>query len=111
MLSFLLARDHMHQNQWLAAIEELEGEGLDETPVPATFPETAELNSVAYQYIKFSDGPASREGRWATGPAPDGGGEFQFVASPEAMGEEPMLGEGNPRLHGTNKIQMPVDVT
>jgi Mn-containing catalase len=111
MLSFLLARDHMHQNQWLAAIEELEGEGLDETPVPATFPETAELNSVAYQYIKFSDGTASREGRWATGPAPDGGGEFQFVASPEAMGEEPMLGEGNPRLHGTNKIQMPVDVT
>src|SRR5215218_3465709 len=28
MLSFLIARDTMHQNQWLAAIAELEAEGL-----------------------------------------------------------------------------------
>ena len=32
MLSFLLARDTMHQNQWLAAIAELEREGLGGTP-------------------------------------------------------------------------------
>jgi Manganese containing catalase len=32
MLSFLLARDTMHQNQWLAAIKELEEEGLEMTP-------------------------------------------------------------------------------
>ena len=28
LLSFLLARDTMHQNQWLAAIEELERDGI-----------------------------------------------------------------------------------
>jgi Mn-containing catalase len=28
MFSFLLARDTMHQNQWLAAIEELKADGL-----------------------------------------------------------------------------------
>jgi len=38
MFSFLLARDTMHQNQWLAAIDELEKDGLEETPVPSNFP-------------------------------------------------------------------------
>jgi Mn-containing catalase len=109
LLSFLLARDTMHQNQWLAAIEELEGEGLDHTPVPASVPRSQELGSVAYQYMKFSADGASREGRWATGPAPDGTGEIEFVAVPEAMGDEPELGAGNPRLYGTSKIQAPVE--
>jgi len=39
MLSFLIARDTMHQNQWLAAIKELEEDGLEETPVPSNFPQ------------------------------------------------------------------------
>lgn len=37
MLSFLIARDRMHQNQWLAAIEELGGP-TEVMPVPVTFP-------------------------------------------------------------------------
>jgi len=111
MLSFLLARDSMHQNQWLAAIEELEGEGLDQTPVPSTFPRSQELQSVAYQYLKFSEDGAAADGRWTGGLAPDGAGEFEFVANPPAMGDEPELGPGNPRLHGTNKAPMPVDVS
>jgi Mn-containing catalase len=32
MLSYLLARDTMDQNQWIAAIAELEADGLDQTP-------------------------------------------------------------------------------
>jgi Mn-containing catalase len=37
MLSFLIARDSMHQNQWMATIEELE---QTQNPiVPSTFPE------------------------------------------------------------------------
>jgi Mn-containing catalase len=47
MLSFLIARDTMHQNQWLAAIKELEEEGLDRTPVPANFPQELEKQEVA----------------------------------------------------------------
>ena len=38
MLSFLLARDTYHQRLWMAAIEELEAEGLETTPVPSGFP-------------------------------------------------------------------------
>ena len=37
-LSFLIARDTMHQNQWLAALEDLESEGLESTPVPSSLP-------------------------------------------------------------------------
>ncbi len=69
MLSFMIARDTMHQNQWLAAIEELEADGLEETPVPSNFPVDLQKNEVAYQFWNCSQGDASREGRWASGPS------------------------------------------
>ena len=34
MLSFLLARDTLHQNQWLAAARELQESKMEELPVP-----------------------------------------------------------------------------
>lgn len=34
MLSFLLARDTMHQNQWVAAASDLQEEGAENFPVP-----------------------------------------------------------------------------
>jgi Mn-containing catalase len=43
MFSFLLARDTMYQNQWLAAVEELENDGLEETSVPSNFPQEREM--------------------------------------------------------------------
>jgi len=102
LLSFLLARDTMHQNQWLAAIEELEEEGLDETPCPKHFPQEAEAREFSYQYIPFSDGADSAKGRWASGPAPDGKGEFHYMAEPTAHGELPMMeGTGDPMFYGT----------
>ncbi|MFW6076168.1 MAG: manganese catalase family protein [Hyphomicrobiales bacterium] len=103
MLSFLLARDTMHQNQWLAAIRELEEDGLEETPCPSSFPQEKELNEVAYRYMRFSDGEESQRGSWASGPAPDGRGEFEFAAEPLPMGEDPGLGQADVRLHGTPK--------
>src|SRR5215218_3702909 len=75
MLSFLLARDTMHQNQWLAAIEELEHDGLEDTPVPSNFPQEREMGEVAYKFQNFSEGTESQEGRWASGPSMDGKGE------------------------------------
>ena len=36
MLSFMIARDIMHQNQWLAAIEEIEA--IEGPIAPASFP-------------------------------------------------------------------------
>jgi Mn-containing catalase len=68
MLSFLLARDTMHQNQWLAAIKELEEEGLEMTPCPSNFPQELELREVSYQFLNFSEGEESSQGRWLGGP-------------------------------------------
>jgi Mn-containing catalase len=108
LLSFLLARDTMHQNQWLAAINELEADGLDMTPTPGNFPRELEMQSVAYQYMNFSEGEESREGRWADGPSYDGHGTFEYVANPQPMGPEPELGQIDPRLFGTPKMPVPV---
>jgi manganese catalase len=104
MLSFLLARDTMHQNQWLAAIKELEADGLEMTPCPSNFPQELELREVSYQYLNCSDGEESRQGRWAEGPSIDGRGQFEYVARPPAMGDVPELGQVDPRLQGTPKM-------
>ncbi len=101
MLSFLIARDTMHQNQWLAAIEELKADGLEETPAPSTFPQEREFHQVAYQFWNLSEGTESAEGRWAKGPSMDGKGQFEYVAEPKPLGPEPELGQVDPRVHST----------
>ncbi|MFM2043549.1 MAG: hypothetical protein RLY86_2125 [Pseudomonadota bacterium] len=102
MLSFLLARDTMHQNQWLAAIRELEEDGLEMTPVPHSFPQELELQEVSYQFWNASEGSDSQQGRWAAGPSPDGKGQFQYVDRPVPLSTDiGDLGPADPRLHGT----------
>jgi Mn-containing catalase len=104
MLGFMIARDAMHQNMWLAAIEDLESEGLGDPLVPHTFPTDLQLNEVAFQYWNCSDGKESQSGRWASGKTPDGRGEFEYVEKPKPMG--PKIDEADtvdPRFHGTPK--------
>jgi Mn-containing catalase len=101
-LSFLLARDTMHQNLWLAAIEELKADGLEDTPCPSNFPQAQEAQKFSYQFLNFSEGTESSTGRWAQGPAPDGKGTFQYVANPQPDGQVPMLdGGADPLFYGT----------
>ncbi|WP_315789570.1 manganese catalase family protein [Fischerella sp. JS2] len=100
-LSFMIARDTMHQNQWLAAIEDLKSEGLEDTPVPSSFPLELEKREFAYQFWNHSEGKESAEGRWAKGPSMDGKGEFQYVQNPQPLGPEPQPPQPDPRLHGT----------
>ena len=101
MLQFMLARDTMHQNQWLAAIQELEADGLETTPCPSNFPLTEEKREVAYQFWNCSGGTESAEGRWAKGPAPDGKGRFEYVAEPQPLGPAPQVVPADPKLYGT----------
>ena len=101
LLSFLLARDTMHQNQWLAAIEELEQEGLEMTPCPSNFPQELERTENSYQFWNMSAGMESSEGRWASGTSIDGKGQFEYVAEPSPLGPEPSLPPGNPLTYGT----------
>jgi Mn-containing catalase len=104
LLRFLLARDTMHQNMWLAAIEELKADGLDAVPIPDAFDQDEEHKEFSYQYLDFSVGGDAAEGRWAHGPSPDGKGEFTYVERPEAHAEAPILPPADPRLYGTPPV-------
>lgn len=101
LLAFLLARDTMHQNQWLRAIEQLKEDGLEELPVPGTFPQSKEHTEVSYQYLNFSDGAHAAEDPWAFGPAPDGNGEFTYHDGPTTSAPMPEPTRPDPRLYGT----------
>jgi Mn-containing catalase len=99
-LSFMIARDTMHQNQWLAAIEDLQSEGFEETVVP-NIAHTYGKPENAYQFWNHSEGEESAEGRWAKGRSIDGKGEFEYVANPQPLGPQPNPPQPDPRLHGT----------
>lgn len=91
MLAFLIARDTMHQQQWLAVIEELGGyEAV--LPVPNTFPQDEENQEVNYVYVdtRIGDDVEPLEGRFTSGTSLDGNGEYSHeFAFPR--GEEPQL--------------------
>ena len=102
-LSYMIARDTMHQNQWLAAIEELKDDGLEGLPVPSSFPQNLEKQAASYQFWNLSEGTQSAEGGWAKGKAPDGKGEFEYVENPEPQGPEAEVPAPHPKLYATGK--------
>jgi Mn-containing catalase len=104
LLSFLLARDTMHQNQWIAAAAELRAEGQEDLPVPSNFPLNKEKREVAYQYLNFSDGPAAAEGSWAKGPTPDGKGQFSYADGPTSSVPMPPPTHPDSRFFGTTEL-------
>jgi Mn-containing catalase len=108
MLSFQMARDFMHQNQWAAAIEDLRAEGIEDFLVPGTMPTERVLMEQSHVFWNCSAGAQSEAGRWASGPTIDGLGDFTYLANPAPLttdrGEAPLP---NPLLHGTGKEPMP----
>jgi Mn-containing catalase len=95
MLAFLIARDTMHQQQWLAVIEELGGyPGV--LPIPNSFPQDQENQEFSYVFVNplIGDTPVP-EGRWTSGESLDGRGEFS-LAPAEPQGDVPQLGPPAP---------------
>ena len=94
MLSFLIARDTMHQQQWLAVLEELE----EVLPIPADFPQSEEQGMYSYAFFKQSNGEIPSDSRFLTGKSLDGHGEFSlFEATP--LGQTPALAPPPPEMH------------
>ncbi|GEM45112.1 manganese catalase family protein [Deinococcus cellulosilyticus] len=98
MLSFLIARDTMHQQQWLAVLEELGGQqGV--LPIPNSFPQEKEKQDVSYAFFSTAvDGIEPPSGRFTSGPSLDGKGEFSVVKI-APMGQEPKLAPPLPQAH------------
>jgi Mn-containing catalase len=94
MLSYLIARDTMHQQQWLAVIEELGGTAA--LPIPNSFDRTKEAQEFAYMFMGTErNGTPVEPGAYSQGPSPDGKGTFSFQAF-EPLGHEPVLGPARP---------------
>ncbi len=93
-LSFLIARDTMHQQQWLAAIEEMGG--YQSLPIPNSFDQSKEAQEYSYVFLGTSiDGTPPPEGRFTSGSSLDGKAQFSAkIATPE--GQEPNLGPARP---------------
>ncbi len=96
MLSFLIARDTMHQQQWLAVIEELGGLSAA-LPIPNSTPEAHEATRHSYYFLNTSLDEPTPEGRWTSGPSIDGKATFSVVGTPEPLGQKPDLGKARPR--------------
>jgi len=101
MLSFLIARDTMHQNQWIAAIRELEEDGLEATPCPSNFPQELEKTEVSYVFLEASECREGRNGQWARGPSLDGRAELTHAPLKEMANDNGMLSQVDPRTYGT----------
>ena len=90
MLGFLMSRDVMHQQQWLAVIEELGGY-KNALPIPNSFEHSQELTQFSHTFFSTAvDGIEPPQGRWTSGPSLDGKGEYR-VERLRPMGEEPQL--------------------
>ncbi|MEZ0495100.1 manganese catalase family protein [Sphingomonas sp. IW22] len=95
MLSYLIARDTYHQQQFMAVIEELGGlEG--NLPIPNSFPQENEAGEFAYVQLGFNrDGSPPPGGRWSQGPSLDGKSEYTQRPM-EPLGGEPTLAPPRP---------------
>ncbi|MEX0606788.1 MAG: manganese catalase family protein, partial [Halofilum sp. (in: g-proteobacteria)] len=104
MLSFLIARDTYHQQQWLAVIEEMGGMSAS-LPIPNSTPEDHEAMQHSYYYLNTLLDKSAPEGRWSQGTALDGRGEFWAKQQPEPEGQAPSLGNAGPHS-GAQKEQI-----
>jgi len=83
LLSFLIARDTMHQQQWLAAIEEL---GDTNQNAPNDVPDEGDYHKYAYAFFGHADAPMP-DARWLNGRSLDGKGEFSFADPAPRLGQ------------------------
>jgi len=94
MLSFLIARDTMHQQQWLAVVEELGGY-KGQLPIPNSHQDDADKQKFAYSYFGHDISGMVPAGRWTEGESLDGKSRFEPMKS-EPLGQEPVLAPPRP---------------
>ena len=97
MLKFLIARDTMHQQQWLAVLEELPPEVA--LNAPGDYENEDEYKQFAYSYFNHADVPIDAGARFATGPSLDGKGEFTVADPAPRLGQEPEPAKAPPATH------------
>jgi Mn-containing catalase len=99
MLNFLIARDTMHQQQWLAVLEELGPELA--TNAPGDYENAGEHRLDAYGFFNHLANAEAipADARWTSGPSLDGKGEFGIIDPLTRSGQEPSLQKAPPEVH------------
>jgi Mn-containing catalase len=90
MLKFLIARDTMHQQQWLAVLEELPQEAA--LNAPGDYDNEPDYQQYAYTFFNhLADAQLPADMRPVSGPSLDGKGQFSQAPTPPVAGQEPEL--------------------
>ena len=98
MLKFLIARDTMHQQQWLAVLEELGPEVA--TNAPGDYDNEPDYQQHAYAFFNhLMDAPMDPTARFASGASLDGKSNFSLVEPAPALGQDPQLAPAPPEVH------------
>ncbi|SEV95004.1 manganese catalase family protein [Halobacterium jilantaiense] len=82
MLAYLIARDTMHQNQWITLLKELGDpeEVFDVHPIPDSFPDEVENQEFSYAFMSTNVEPQeATDLPWTTGSSIDEEGEYSFL--------------------------------
>ncbi|MEH3055390.1 MAG: manganese catalase family protein [Patulibacter minatonensis] len=95
LLSYLIARDTMHQQQWLAAIDELNPEGR---AVPVEVADEGDYAQYSHAFLTHADVTPPEDATWAHGTARDGQ-PFSILEPLAPAGQEPELQPVPPYVH------------
>jgi Mn-containing catalase len=87
LLSYLIARDTMHQMQWLTAAEELNPE---HKAIPVEVADEGEYAQYSHVFMAHHDEPVPEDAIWTGGTAPDGG-TFTTAQPAPRLGQEAKL--------------------
>jgi Mn-containing catalase len=104
MLRFLAARDTMHQQQWLAVLEELGPEAA--TNAPGDFPNNGHEEHAYAFFNHLADREVDASARFTSGPSLDGKGTFT-PGPPTASGAPPELQPAPPEIHAGREATGP----
>ena len=102
MLAYLIARDTMHQNQWITLLKELGDpeEVFDVHPIPDSLPDEVENQEFNYNFMSTNVEPQEETDLpWTTGPSIDGEGEYSFIRELDLDGAPLSVGKANPKVH------------
>lgn len=99
MLAYLIARDTMHQNQWIQMLKTLGDpeDPYDVLPIPDSFPDEAENQEYNYAFMSTNvDKQPNPEEPWTEGCSPDDEGTFSYFSQYDLPGYDPEIADSKP---------------
>ncbi|MFC6823952.1 manganese catalase family protein [Halopelagius fulvigenes] len=99
MLAYLIARDTMHQNQWVQILKDLADpeDPWDVFPIPDSFPDEAENQEFNYAFMSTNlEEQPDPETPWTTGKSPDDEGTFSYTTQQDLEGYDPGIQPSKP---------------